>query len=409
MRTLPSRLPLAKDMAPARMSSLMTTSPVRVVTNAAAGDRSSIITLPGVPMLNIIPATPQGDSDEFAGVRYPTKREAEELGEGIELEHQTEQNDGEMEEIRAGFLPKHSGAPAIELTLDFSPFSPNVELPLEESDEESDDHTTECSDNSQHSPPFESYPSLPSLSSQQSIPPSEQSLSTSSSVSSIMSFPDVEEALGSMLASLSDGSLPSMDSSSSMMMSTAYPKQMPSVSTNPGLGLGLDLPAPVSITAPLSPRKSRPPPINTAITRLPYMQASKVPQSAPPVINHRVAFYGTAKAHPRSPTSGTFHHSLDDISFHSSEGKVPVTSTSERVFGSTPSSSSLSSSSRDSTSTIGLGLVGCRDSMSIASECSDDDLHTASIINLTPVMARSFGEVRGEEVIAEFENVGMAL
>jgi hypothetical protein len=342
-------------------------------------------------------------------MRYPTKREAEELGEGIELDPKTEEAHGEMEEIHADALPKISGAPAIELTLDFSPFSPNVDLPLEESDNEEDkpDHASEASDSEAHSPPFESYPSLPSLSSQRSIPPSEQSMSTSSSVSSIMSFPDVEEALGSMLASLSDGNLPTMDSSSSMI-NAAYPKQIPSVPMNPGLGLGLDLPAPVSITAPLSPRKSRPPPIDTTIARaLPYRQVSQVPQSAPPVINHRVAFYGTAKAHPRSPTSGTFHHSLDDIAYHSSEGKTPVAR--EKAFGSTPSSSSLSSSSRDSTSTIGLGLVGCRDSMSLNSECSDDDLHTASIINLTPMLGRAVGEVRGEEVIAEYESVGMAL
>jgi hypothetical protein len=47
--------------------------------------------------------------------------------------------------------------------------------------------------------------------------------------------------------------------------------------------------------------------------------------------------------------------------------------------------------------------------MSLNSECSDDDLHTASIINLTPHMGRAFGEVRGEEIIAEEEYVGMAL
>jgi hypothetical protein len=47
--------------------------------------------------------------------------------------------------------------------------------------------------------------------------------------------------------------------------------------------------------------------------------------------------------------------------------------------------------------------------MSLNSECSDDDLHTASIINLTPMLGRAVGEVRGEEVIAEYESVGMAL
>ena len=47
--------------------------------------------------------------------------------------------------------------------------------------------------------------------------------------------------------------------------------------------------------------------------------------------------------------------------------------------------------------------------MSLASECSDEDLHTASIINLTPVMGRKLADVKGEEIIVEDEGVGYAL
>jgi hypothetical protein len=403
-RALPARLPLASEMAPRppRISSLYCESPqypsvqARSSPVSRSGDRSSVITLPGVPMLNIIPATPQDGSDEFAGARGlaspANRRKAEVLEESIELE----ERDQEVEEIASESLPRMSFAPAIELTLDFSPFSPTVDLPFEDSDDE--EYRPEGS--LPPSPPFESYPSLPSLSSEQSIQPSEQSMSSSSSISSIMSFPDVEEALGSMLASLSDGNLPSVESSSSVVSTQAKPA---AIELNPGLGLGLDLPEPASITAPLFTRKAPPPKIDTSRT-LPFRESA--PNSAPLVINHRVAFYGTAKAHPRSPSSGTFHHSLEDVSFKSNDKTPqPIVGT----MSSTGSSSSLCSSSRDSTSTIGLGLSGCRDSMSINSECSDEDLHTASIINLTPVMGRKLGDVRGEEVIVEDEGVGYAL
>lgn len=409
-RTLPARLPMASEMAPRemaarppRISSLYCESPQNASIQARSspisrpGDRSSIITLPGVPMLNIIPATPQDGSDEFAGARGlaspANRRKAEALEESIELE----ERDQGVEEISSEALPRMSFAPAIELTLDFSPFSPNVDLPLEDSDDE--DYHPEGS--LPPSPPFESYPSLPSLSSERSVQASEQSMSSSSSVSSIMSFPDVEEALGSMLASLSDGNLPSMESSSSVVSTQ---NKAVHIDLNPGLGLGLDMPEPASITAPLFTRKGPPARIDTSRT-LPFRDTA-VPNSAPLVINHRVAFYGTAKAHPRSPSSGTFHHSLEDVSFKSNDRTPQPTI---NTMSSTGSSSSLASSSRDSTSTIGLGLSGCRDSMSIASECSDEDLHTASIINLTPVMGRKMADVRGEEVIVEDEGVGYAL
>jgi len=64
------------------------------------------------------------------------------------------------------------------------------------------------------------------------------------------------------------------------------------------------------------------------------------------------------------------------------------------------------------------GGSGSRDSISLASESSDDDLHTASIISLTPVMGRKMvdgalgmgievGSDRREEMIVD--EVGLAL
>lgn len=116
---------------------------------------------------------------------------------------------------------------------------------------------------------------------------------------------------------------------------------------NPGLGLDLDLSELGVITAPLSPRRRAPPPppLDLASTK---SASFPTQQTAPPYVNHRIAFYGTARAHPSSPTSGIF---------------------------------TLTHSPTNS-----FELPSHRDSISSASEASDDDLHTASIISLTPVI-----------------------
>ena len=499
-RALPEQLPLTREMAPRppRHSSLFTnvTTPrsSRPGSRPTSGASSSELAGIDVPMLNIIPATPQEMNDEFSagGQAGPSRRRVpEELGEAVELHRMTEisleEAAGDREEISTeAILPKSDSTPAIQVELDFSPFSPTIDLALDDyitstnasSAEQgkvptaSEPASTSIStDHAQSSAPhdMDSYPSLPSLSSQTSIT-SGMSLRSSSSMSSVMTFPDVEEALGSMLASLSDGQI-AFDYDTGMMNASVKSQQdrreereqdsqrVAEIPSNPGLGLGLDFPEPSFITAPLSPRKfkpkAKPGRINTALAQSVDLRSfDPTPGSAPPVINHRVAFYGTARAHPRSPSSGVFTRSLTDISTHCDQAEPSSTSASapapvsvsaatsgleveveEEVEATTPtlrsngmgmpkslpSSGALSTASRDSIMTMNSQTtVGYRDSISGHSESSDEDLHTASIINLTPMEpGRSFGggeeerergremEMRDEEVMVD--DVGLAL
>lgn len=501
-RTLPEQLPMTSEMAPRppRHSSLFNTSASsssgtprssRRTSRRISTASTSLTATPGVdvPSFNIIPATPQDGGEDFgeATVTAPgpsvRRRIIEELDqcEPAKMHRMTEISlaeasaDGGSEEICTEALPRTDSTPEIAVTLDFSPFSPTLDLSLDDfgpslptfSEPES---TPVCAPAPapvpaiqaeaaraeaqapalDPSPPFESYPSLPSLSSQTSL----ASLTPSSSMTSVESFPDVEEALGSMLASLSDGNMSFKDidpeyETKPIRYGTGAgagagagdehkrASSAPPAAANPGLGLGLEIApnsefmiAPFAITAPLSPRKAKhkPGPINTvlaqAFTEKPNGPASE-PHSAPPVINHRVAFYGTARAHPRSPSSGIFTQSLKDIALHGSDLHLDNASqererdvpTPRMMPARVPSSSAISTgSSRDSVSTIGggsQGTVGCRDSISAHSESSDEDLHTASIINLTPIAGngssggRSFADAREEEVI--IDEVGLAL
>ena len=309
-RTLPDALPMMTDFVPRppRHSSLFPSS-------------DSTSTLPGscVPMLNIIPATPQETTDEFSGARDASRRSrfSGGLEEAVKID--------EMEDISLDPLPD----------LDFSPFDAHISLPLE------DPLPLPASPPSQ---PFESFPSLPSLESHNSMPSSasDDSMPSSASNSSLISFPDVEEALGSMLASLSDSNMVLTNEESGLGLNLE-------INPKPGLGLGLgfDMPTMSSITAPLSPRR-RPPPLDLNLAK---RKCAPAQQTAPPWVNHRIAFYGTARAHPNSPTSGIF------------------------TLTHSPSNS--------------VELPSHRDSISLASEASDDDLHTASIISLTPVVGGS--------------------
>ncbi|OCF44015.1 hypothetical protein I317_02122 [Kwoniella heveanensis CBS 569] len=382
-RNLPEQLPMMGDFAP-------------VASNFLSSDsRSSVHTLPGadVPMLNIIPATPVDHGNEFPDAwdgdntdRRTTPVSTRSLEDAVQLE--------EMVQVPL------EGVPSIDVKLDFSPFEPLAELPdtdtpmhevteyfpsqdaiinddegMEEYDMDSIDHEHAPSEPLPPSPPFASYPSLPSLASHESIrsSASEDSMPTSSSMSSLVSFPDVEEALGSMLASLSDSSM-----ASTAIQTPTKGQSVAAFESNPGLGLGLDIPdQAASITAPLSPRRrAPPPPLDLSAVKFNSAVERGVAHSAP-IINHRVAFYNTAKAHPNSPSSGIF-----------------------------TSSSSLASSA-SSSSTISLGDNATpaethhtyRDSISLASEASDEDLCTASIISLTPIMKGKVGARETKEEI----------
>lgn len=346
--TLPEPLPMTSDMAPRppRHSSLFPNS-------------ESMHTLPdtNVPMLNIIPATPQDASEEWTMTEPKRKRLS------LSLQDSAEIDENEMEEIPLD----PPTMPSIDIKLDFSPFQPLVLLPLSTS--------IICFEEAEApmeplppSPPFESYPSLPSLESEQSMPSSgsEDSMPTSSSSSSLMSFPDVEEALGSMLASLSDSSM-----SETISIQPKQPIFTSLTLDNPGLGLGLDFQDNSIITqpiAPLSPRR-RPPPLDLSFTKRANLPPLQI-HSAPPVINHRVAFYGTARAHPNSPNSGVF----------------TITVPSQPDF-------------QD---------LNYRDSISLASEASDEDLHTASIMTLTPVLTSGERALMVEVVgVGEVDDLGV--
>lgn len=345
----------------------------------------SMATLPdtNVPMVNIIPATPQDNSEEFTGAWVPPPNRRSRLEESVNIE--------EMDEIPLEDVSVLPGLPSIDINLDFSPFSPLVDLPEEE------DSTTYSPPHADlpPSPPFESYPSLPSLTSHKSMPSSDSdaSMPSSSSSSSLTSFPDVEEALGSMLASLSESDildLPDLPPAPKSATATIF--------TNPGLGLGLELPEGVSMTpkpttAPLSPARRRAPPRPLDLSQTKHASSPAV-NSAPPCINHRVAFYRTARAAPNSPSSGIF---TIDVSEHLPLSSLDLNNWSTDV--------GMQFHSRSMSSFSG------RDSVSLKSESSDDDLHTASIISLTPVVGdrARMVEMREEVMLPVHGEVGLAL
>lgn len=491
---LPALLPLMNEdglaARPPRHSSLF----------ATLTPSESMRTLTDVPMVNIIPATPQDNGDEFAGAwtssagqgqdHTASKRRSVSIG----LEEAPRIDENAMEEIPLESGPAvrasqdHSQEvsgrptlPSIDIELDFSPFQPLYDLPEQQtiSDQSShvpmpihsasptptpttiqlpvfqDQDLAETEDQaSPHSPPFESYPSLPSLASHASFPSSSSedsmmpanfsssSSTTSSASSSVMSFPDVEEALGSMLASLSDHDLmPQLDEQikKDLVMEMREDGQV-----NPGLGLGLELmPTPIpalrqryAITAPLSPNKSKkkkPAPLDLSLVKdvdQPVVQTAPLPM--PYMRNHRVAFYRTAKAAPNSPTSGIFTNSSNSLASSASSLSTTASSESTHSVRSACYSEDLGKSSAEwypgeEYNAITTGTFehkhssgAMRDSISLASEASDDDLHTASIISLTPIVNKGMmeGSVMPrvldmrEEVIMGMEahtEVGLAL
>ncbi|ORY35718.1 hypothetical protein BCR39DRAFT_555855 [Naematelia encephala] len=445
----PEQLPMTGEMAPRppRHSSLFPCSD-SLRTLAGTGPDAS------VPMLNIIPATPQDNSEEFRGawVAPPRKKRLSlSLGAAVKLD------EGEMVDIPLeqseplpAPTPKAEPLSLIDVNLDFSPFQPIMSLPSSTSA-----NSIESSapvDALPPSPPFQSYPSLPSLESSQTMPSSDSqdsvaySMPTSSSESSLVSFPDVEEALGSMLASLSDSHMPSFEFGDNgadkheeeeksvtprmrygLGMLSDHEKETSrsrALPENLGLGLGLDFDMAVKphTTAPLSPRRRPvPPPLDMTLARA-VSTSTSAPQSAPlyrhfgPTANiyapvpssastlhysrssaHRVAFYGTARAHPNSPTSGVFTLTSGSGST-SSLSDAPTERASMYGGSSTSSEGGCGGGPRD------------RDSISLASEASDDDLHTASIINLTPVIGgKEAVMMELKEEMAEPDQVGVAL
>ena len=177
-------------------------------------------------------------------------------------------------------------SPTLDVDLDFSPFTPLSALPSSESCATLQPALRETP--APPSPPLVSFPSLPSLTSSTSLESnsehmtsgdSVQTLPESSSSASLMSFADVDEALGSMLASLESGA--------------SLEDTMKEV--NPGLGLGLELPTPHSITKTVHSQYAK----GTTSASGAFQRSSHQGQPPSRVLQ-------TAKVAPKSPQSGVF-------------------------------------------------------------------------------------------------------
>ncbi|ORX38453.1 hypothetical protein BD324DRAFT_649820 [Kockovaella imperatae] len=378
-----------------------------------------------LPQLNIIPATPQDLSDGFESIQLDNGQDRSCSGAVVGLEQAPILHSNPSEAAAEA-----TGSPTIDVDLQFTPFAPLAVLPSSESTVT----ITLPPQNQTPVQPLESFPSLPSLvsscsarSSYESMPTAQSTsgISSSSSASSLMSFPDVEAALGSMLASL-DSDVLDMG-----MTAESSSRQTDKKPLNPGLGLGLDFPEPPSITAPLAHRRRAPlPPLDLqdGSSKLPYYK-----------VNHRVAFYKTAKAAPNTPSSGIFVDdslSASSLSSLQSAGSNSASSSRQAVYRSTESWRPAEEEPTSASSCFGLGLDGLdhvlsessfarrrsasapigktqRDSVSLASEASDEDLHTASIVSVGPMVSIGVGEARvfdtREDIISMVTEVGLAL
>lgn len=380
----------------------------------------------GLPTFNFIPATPQAMGEDW-GMRRSASGSALErpfpMDDMVEIPLEPSFSApvigiGMSNQAAFDGLPTLDSLPAIA-NLEFSPFDVSVPLPsvdsgnsisslpysIDSRDQASVAEVSLTTFSQQPptqplpSPPFQSYSSLPSLDSEPSLhhSTSQCSLPSSSSNSSLASYTDVEEALGSMLASLSNPAMPNVPSVPRL-------DRIEKSSSNPGLGLGLALPAPASITAPLAPRRKGPPPALDLSQTSKAAAAGPDQYSAPARINHRVAFYTTARAAPNSaPTSGIF---TSASAGHNGQTEFIIPSP-------TRSESDSSIFSSDTQLTSVKDVNGWRDSIrssiSIGSEASDDDPYTASIVCLTPVKGGVAAVYRDEVLMDGTAVVGLAL
>ena len=346
-----------------------------------------------VPVLQVIPATPQDGVHDFPGAWLGDKRRRLSNGAGDTSEMEIELSleappviqgsdpySGLPQTDSLRSMARHCAALHDELEHAVMFEVPTSALPTPPMNKVNAGQTPPAID---HSPPFESFPSLPSLSSNTSINESLQNSDSSTSLASL----DVEAELGSMLASLSTEDLHS--TTTSMNGSGSFGRHNTG-GGNPGLGLGLDLPSKSAIiqpTAPLSPRR-RPPPLELSHGKV----IPPGPVSAPPgPARHRNAFYKSARAHPNSPSSGVFISS-GSISSQTSSEEPHVRSLTDSVL-------------KEHDLRHGpIRTHGQRDSMSIGSEASDEDLRTASIVVLKPAVDTGRG---GVEVLGD--DVGVAL
>lgn len=361
-----------------------------------------------VPMLNIIPATPQDQGDGF-----PAKTEIKALEAGAPIEQSIREMEREMmdisldDELTETTIWERESVPTIDLDFNFTPLESlmdfsiskdlitaiqNSSTIIEESGQYGSAdkkpsllHDYPPSQPLPPSPPDQTSFSTPSLDSY--ITSASTPLPQSSSSSSLASFPDVEEALGSMLASLSERN----------MASTAiHTLQDSNFELGDDLCSGLDdmmvdvshRTAPLSISTRNTPHsriaRRTPPKLDLSSSKYGHVAPQGL-QSAP-LASRRNAYFPNARVHPNSSPSGVF------TTVSPSSSQSSVSSESRRASNPTPTAgfSNFPASASESELSYmngGRPIQSYRDSFS-GSEISDEELCTASIISVTPVIVQ---------------------
>ncbi|TYJ55789.1 hypothetical protein B9479_003567 [Cryptococcus floricola] len=356
-----------------------------------------------VPMLNIIPATPQDQEEAFPP--KATAPEARVLDHGVNLEEKMREMEREMvdvsldEESEEKRSWEREGVPTIDLDFDFAPLESVIDWSQpSEDDEDSQIHSDEPegydtyedsgfshdrppSEPLPPSPPFHSYPSLPSLDSETSL--SSPTMPNSSSMSSLASYPDVEQVLGSMLASLSESSMASTTIDTPREQSFDFGNEIPLDFD----ALQAETTAPLSLSRPSSRVRSHHIPSPLDLSNSKYGQVLPQETQSAPLANHRnhrIRYYPNARIHPSASPSGVF----TTVTPSSSESSMV---SCDQRSGATPTPTVAVIPASASESELG-SMQSNRSSKSYRDSCSgsemsdDDEIYTASIMSVTPVV-----------------------
>lgn len=361
-----------------------------------------------VPMLNIIPATPQDQGDGF-----PVKTGVKALEAAAPIEQSIREIEREImdfsldDELVEQTIWEKERVPTIDLDFNFTSLESLMDFSIsqdliaaiqksstavdERGQYESPDeppspflHDQPPSQPLPPSPPHQTFSSLPSFDSHIN---SASPLPQSSSSSSLASFPDIEEALGSMLASLSERSVASTAIHTPKNRNFEFGSEVCSGSDDMMIGVvGRTAPLSISSCNKSNPRIARqvPPKLDLSSSKYGHIAPQEL-QSAP-LASRRNAYFPNARVHPKSSPSGIF----TTVSPSSSQSSVSSGSryashpTPMAGFSNFPSSASESELGHMKD---GRPIQNYRDSLS-GSEISDEELCTASIISVTPVMVQ---------------------
>lgn len=362
-----------------------------------------------VPMLNIIPATPQDQGDGF-----PAKTEVKALEAAAPIEQSIREIEREMvdislnDELAEQTIWERESVPTIDLDFNFTPLESLMDFSISKDlitaiqnssilTEEPGQHGSADEPPSPFlhdhpptqplppSPPDQTFCSLPSLDSHNTSasPP----LPQSSSSSSLASFPDVEEALGSMLASLSERSMASTAIHTLQDRNFEFGGEACAGFDDMMVGVGHRT-APLSISTCNNTPHSRiarrtPPKLDLSSSKYGHVAPQEL-QSAP-LASRRNAYFPNARVHPNSSPSGIFtvspSSSQSSVSSESRHASHPTPTAGFSNFPASASESELSYMNG------GRPIQSYRDSFS-GSEISDEELCTASIISVTPVIVQ---------------------